>query len=87
MPDVAACFTFAVEASVVGFLHLVEQSLGGGYLIWAHHEQEILLGEYAVACEYVEQRVAREESGCEVIKVVDYLVLLVSPITCKLKRM
>ena len=69
----------------MGYLYLVEQLLSGCYLIRTHHHQHLLVGEHTELGEDVEQRVACEEGGGEVLQVAQYLVLAVCPVAGKLE--
>lgn len=86
MPDVAASVPCAVELGVVGYLYLVEQFFGGSYLVWAHHHQNLLVGEDAKLGEDVQQGVAGKEGSCKVLQVAEHLVLGICPVAGKLKR-
>ena len=86
MPDVAASVSCAVALGVVGYLYLVEQFFGGCYLVWAHHHQNLLVGEDAKLGEDVQQGVAGKEGSCEVLQVAEHLVLGICPVAGKLKR-
>ena len=86
VPYVAASVSCAVEFGVVGYLYLVEQFFGGCYLVWAHHHQNLLVGEDAKLGEDVQQGVAGKEGSREVLQIAEHLVLGICPVAGKLKR-
>ena len=86
MPYVAASVSCAVELGVVGYLYLVEQFFGGCYLVWAHHHQNLLVGEDTKLGKDVQQGVAGKEGSREVLQIAEHLVLGICPVAGKLKR-
>ena len=86
MPHISASVYCALLLHVVSTFYLIQKSLGRCNLVRAHHKQQVLLCQHTEACEDVEQRMAREEGGGEVNKVVEYLIAGICPIAGKLKR-
>ena len=86
MPDKAACLAFAPSFEIARCAYALNDALGGRYLVWAHHQEQVLGCEYAVFCEHVEQSVLREKCLGEIHKVAYRLIVEPCPVGGELKR-
>ena len=79
VPDVSPCLQGSPLLVLGGDLDAVQDPLGGGDLVGAHHQQQFLRGEHAVAGEEVEQGVLGEKGLGEVHQVRNHLVVPIRP--------
>ena len=86
MPDISASIDFPVEFVVVCDIDFLDYSFSSGDLVWPHHHQHSLAGEYAIFGDDIQQGMLGEECLGEIQQVVDYLIIAVCPERSELER-